>query len=405
MFGIYASPAILLGSGLLVGILFLVHIFNKKQNPIPPKSSPNLAYLLDILVFCMGIYCCYQTIASFVDANPCTDYYSNTGSDVLPCIGISIERFLQGEFPYKMINDHEWDFQHNLFPTYLPLLWMPFIIPHFLSIDFRLFAFFIFVTSLFCFYYKTIFYEKNWLWRALQIAAPFSVIYFYSQFVQSLKFVVEPLVIAYYLLLALGIMRRKNWLLLATALVLCLLSRYAIVLFVPLIFWVIGIEESRLKVVKIATFTGIGILTIYILPFLTKDPTIFHKSLTYYTVNTGPIWERHAHLEQTSKPSIFTEGIGTLIYTYQYGKGTVIDRYELNRDLHYLALISVVLALGFIYWRYQQFFDGRLFLLGGMKIYLVLFYNLISYPFPYLFLTPIILSLPLIYLISSDSIL
>ena len=59
--------------------------------------------------------------------------YELNHSDIIPQISFLVKRLLNGEFPYQTIS--EWGYK--LFPTYMPLQWLPFSVSEYFKFDYR----------------------------------------------------------------------------------------------------------------------------------------------------------------------------------------------------------------------------------------------------------------------------
>lgn len=395
-FGVYGTPLVQLGSGLFIGIAFL-HLFYKRTLNFSEKGNLKPSHLIDLICLLIGSYFCFEQIYQFTLAHPIDDFYTATSSDVVPAIGIMVDRFWNGVFPYTFIEIEEWGFTYRLLPGYLPLTWMPFLGAKMLNVDYRLYAFGILHLSLIALYWRFIFKEPSNFIRFFAIILPFSFLYLFSFFNFELKFVVEPMIVGFYLLLILSFFSKRNWSIILT-LVICLLSRYSVVLFVPLIFFVLALEKGWLTSFRISLGVGLGILLIYVIPFLSKDFSVLENGFNTYTKTTLEAWELSNKQPLESNYSIFNSGVGMSIFAYRHLDKPIEEKLDIFKKTHLLLSILVVIILAVFYWKMQSYYDYRIFLLGGLKVYMVIFYDFIQYPFVYLFLVPTFISLPMIYI-------
>ena len=174
----------------------------------------------------------------------------------------------------------EWTFNYPLFPTYLPGFWGAFIIPHLLHIDCRWWA----LTVWFAVF---MWYEGQLLWRGLSTpkllfltALPFIFLFCLASYAHSgmFHYSVEPLITAYYILFTLSLLTNSNKLR-GGALVLCLLSRYSVVLWLPLFFAVLFLKDKKLDIYKIISILAVRFLILYA-SFLMVDYTILPSFTT-----------------------------------------------------------------------------------------------------------------------------
>jgi len=181
-FGPHKSSIVLFGSGIITGIGFLVFFYGRPVHRNGGKinlETRQLRYrkiIPALLILIYGIQYCGKLLGEQIRNFP-IDYYNPEGSDVIPQIGIMINRFLNGGFPYHHID--EWTFTHTLYPTYLPMTWMPFIIPEVLQFDYRWFAFGILGLGIFWLFVKMVSWDSHYIVLILLGAAP---IYFEGAF-------------------------------------------------------------------------------------------------------------------------------------------------------------------------------------------------------------------------------
>jgi len=334
-FGIYGSPLLLLLSGLIVGITFL--FFSRKQSwRGDPKSTLSNHYLklFDIVIIGVGIYFCWAKLNYWIDLYPFTIFSEGKGSDVIPQIRVMGNRFVNGEFPYEMITAEDWKYGHQLFPTYLPLTWMPFMVAEWLNMDYRIFAFGIFILGFLFFYWKIIAPNPNIWLRLISCSSPFLFLYVFLANHTSLALAVETFVVGFYLLLATSLFSKKiYWLIIG--LVLCLLSRYAIILYVPLLLLVWGFKNGWKQMFTISIAVTGAILLIYIIPFLSKEPTIFSQSHNYHTKAALSMWERSEKAGVISKKSIFSAGLGMAIFLVNTNEQPIQEKFKIYQKLHF----------------------------------------------------------------------
>ncbi|PHN03742.1 hypothetical protein [Flavilitoribacter nigricans] len=399
-FDAYTSSFLMLLSGLAVGFAFLYLFYGKKYAlpSLSPGGRPGWQKILLSATFLIGFVIAAILIQKEFDQFVIEDFYTVTdGSDVIPQIGILVDRFLSGEFPYRWIYADDWGFNHHLFPTYLPLTWMPFIIPDLLGLDYRWFAFFVLAASFAACSYYFVRRSTDLLSALFLTALPF--IFLIALIVWDhegmFSYAVETQVVGFYLFLSLALMSRSNWLR-AVSMLLCLLSRYALVLWIPLFLVVVLIREPRKNAFLIAGLLGLGVAIIYGLPFLSQDWTIFQQGYDYHTTAAFASWELQPWQQPDERPFALYKGLGFGWWFYEHLSGTLVEKVNAYRQFHAAVSLGIVLLSGVFFWLKKEEMDYRIFLLGSFKIYLVIFYNFIQIPFGYIYMVPIILSLPII---------
>lgn len=314
---------------------------------------------------------------------------SYKGADMLPLIGRACNRFLLGLDVYaNPINEP--GFWPNSYIPYLPAMWLPFLPATISSIDIRWTTL---AASLIGYILLLIFVVKLPLKKAV-IAFP---VYFTLFFLLTKFFTWEdpdnyfiltqeavPGLI--YLLLFIALMLNKDWFI-AIMLALCTLSRYSVVLFIPVyVLWLLLDKNYRSLWRFVMIYTGI-ILCLFVFPFFLKRPAYFLNITAGYQKFEQGFWFGHidGHIPK-----------GNLGLAYFIGYDVpVLSMLKLTT----LALTGLVSAAWlFAYHRYRSNIaaNKNIWLMAGFKLALVLFYNFISMPYQYLFIVPTIVSYPLL---------
>ncbi|MEM9990645.1 MAG: hypothetical protein AAF738_02715 [Bacteroidota bacterium] len=392
------SPLILLFSGLFVGIAPLYFLRNQKLHfEQAARSNPKNRLLTTVLPMLLGFGACAYLLHQEITDFPITDFRKVEGSDVIPQIGILVERFLNGEFPYRWIG--EWSFSHQLYPTYLPLTWMPYILADAIHLDYRWFAFGCLSIAFITVGFRMLPPSKSMLSQAVLAVLPFLFLFaFLLEDNEGIfRYAVETLIAAFYLFVGLSLTTRSNTFR-GIALLFCLLSRYSLVLWLPLFFFMTLLQEGRKSTIQILGILFAGVLLIYV-PFLLVDSSIFIKGYDYHSAAAFHAWKVMPWQKAGELPFHLYNGLGLGWTFYENWEGTLLEKVDAYRDLHKVVSLAVPVLFGILYWNIKAQIDYRLFLLCSFKVYLVVFYNFIQIPFSYLFLVPILFSIPLLYYI------
>lgn len=314
-------------------------------------------------------------------------------SDIIPQVTTMVNRMLHGEFAYKAITD--WGYE--MYPTYLPLHWLPFTFAALLHIDYRWVSQIVFFAAIITFFVfamrKNITAERfSWL-LLLPLIFYFLIV---KQEPNILGVTVEALIAGYYLFMALSIFSKSN-IIRALGLLICVMSRYSIVLWVPLYILILFFTESKRNAILISAFCILGVLLVYVLPFMTTDPYIFTNGYKYHTNAALGEWSGQAWQQPGEKPIQLFRGVGFAGIIYDKVPGDLLAKLNFARVTHLSVSLFITVLLGFFfYWYRAKIKSYRIFLLASLKIYLVFFYNFIQIPYTYLFLTVILLSLPIL---------
>ena len=301
-------------------------------------------------------------------------------SDIIPLIETFVKRLFTDEYTYKPVTT--WGY--TLYPNYLPMHWMPYSIAEYYGFDYRWIGF-----------------AVNWLagaWIICRSAAPGNrnaklawfipfllVLNWFMIFRNNdgiLAFTIEIMVAGYYMLL-IGGLGSRNAVITGLTIATCLMSRYILVLWLPL--WVVAewISGDRRKLIISMAVIFVFVLIIYIVPFLSHDWGIFKRGYDYYTESAVGEWN---HLNERQQPAHLYDGAGFAWLFYEM-PGNLIDRIKLLQRTHMLACLGSVFIMGIWYWFNRHRIHLKIFLLGSFKIYLAVFLSLIQVPYTYLMIT------------------
>lgn len=391
-FGISYSPVVLFLASLFIG-LYPIIIFSRnriiKWRLDSDRRPHRLKIVLIASVIVAGI-----TINALYLSRVFGEYEINAAkSDIIPCIQIMVNRITHNEFPYETISDWGYD----LSPNYLPLTWLPFILAKVLNSDFRWIPFAVWCLSIVL--WAFFFLRKNppLIYGALFSMLPFMVLLVFIRYEPDVfGYSIELLMAGYYLILSLSIVSRSN-ILRAIGIILCLLSRYSLLLWLPLYVMIVFFREAKRNIIIILSLTFLAVLLIYYVPFLSHDRTILGKGYSYYT--TCALGEWNLSQDQGDKPYHLFRGVGFACYFYDFLHGSLKDRLRILQSVHLIISALSVLLLGFIYVKLKHRIEYKLYLLFSLKVYLTLFYSFIQVPYIYLFLVPVFVSLSILWVI------
>lgn len=391
-FGAFWSPFVWLVAGLVVaGSAFWLFSRQKSEASTSSFQFPRWAQIGVVGgVFLVGCLVTFFRIWPVFDEFPVDPLQS----DVIPSLEIYVKRLLGGERVYTTLYFPTWEVE----PTYFPMMWLPYVIPELLKIDYRW-------LSLGAFYAMVGIYAGRMLWLgrpfeevALKTAFPFYALWL---LIRDDRFIfghsVELTAVAFYLFLALTLFHRKTWVM-ALGIVPCLLSRYAFTFWLPAYFAMIWIGRGFFPALRTGLYTLLGVVLLYIIPFWMKDPGILTRGLAYYEKTAIGQWQTQPWQESGQKPHHLDQGLSFSLLFYDHGPGTVEERLAANRKVQFgvCLLAAIGFLAGFYFWK-KRGLDPRLYGLASLKAYLTLFYGFLYVPFSYLFLVPLFISLPLLF--------
>ncbi|OON70803.1 hypothetical protein [Hymenobacter sp. CRA2] len=309
-------------------------------------------------------------------------------SDVIPSIEIYLRRLQNGETVYTLIKD----FGYDLSPTYLPMMWLPFLIPDSLNMDYRWLGFWVFAVGVALYARRLAATRPDLFEGSFKLLVPILVVLpLLAGDTHILGLSIESLVIGYYFILVAGIFS-KSPVLRAIGLVLCLLSRFSLVFWAPFYLLLIYRHEGRKAALWVAALVLVGILGLYVIPFLSADWSSFLKGQGYYTAAALGEWE--SNLNEQGLPNQLYRGLGLAALYYHYLPGELLDRLNVLRLSHLLASVGSVAVVVLVYWlrRHRLRLDYRYLALLALKLNLTLFYAFIQVPYDNLLLLVIFLS-------------
>jgi len=394
IFGIYLNPILWILAGFMICFTaFKLIGFRPSFDKV--STSSNIQWwqkILFVFAFVGLAYWCgnfMNKIFHKIPIDPAT-------SDILPTIQTYIQRLLSGEVVYRPIPYEGYE----VGATYLPLLWSPYLFSEWLNIDYRWTAYLIFLIPLFLYQYRLLNQSMSWGELGFKMLIPFLWLYLFTQFeAKMLGMSVELLPIGFYLLLTLSIFHRKTWVV-ALGILLCLMSRYAFTFWLPVYLLTYLIERGFFKTFKVGLIILVGVISIYIVPFLSKDWTIFTNGLKYYERTAVDQWKAQDWQASDEIPYHLQRGLSTAIYFYNFQAETKSskERLDVNRKAHLFAcaFAAFLLLLGYVVYR-KRGLNPKIYFLIGLKFYLTFFYGFFYVPFSYLFQLPLFLSVAILY--------
>jgi hypothetical protein len=149
-------------------------------------------------------------------------------SDVIPTIQILVQRVLHGQWVYAPIEFPGWTVNN----AYLPLQYLPFVISELLHLDYRWLAYFIFVLCIGVWLIRMT-QQQSGIQIYAKLLFAFACLAMLIRFNKSsLIYSLELIDVAFYFLLALSFFI-KDWRFKTFAILCCLLSRYAFIVWLP----------------------------------------------------------------------------------------------------------------------------------------------------------------------------
>lgn len=303
-------------------------------------------------------------------------------SDVVPQVDTMATRFLNHQYPYHPIVFGEATSQWTMHPTYMPMQWLPYSLPVYFHLDIRWFALLLFCLSIGIVFWKLrnqITLNTTLLFLCLPL-----LLYLIVWNKEAVK-TVEAGIVALYILIPVFIWK-KQYLLTGILITLCLLSRFTIIYWVPFYLLVLFFKNKKLSVIQFLIMT-LGLLALYIIPFLWQHPSIFREAMHHHSTATVGEWSLYN--EYGLPYNVFSgQGLAFLFFKLN---GVSLEHRIFLLQVTQFALCTFALGLMLVYYikrKSTTTFNLERFLIASFMVYLVLFYNFIQIPYQYLFLVP-----------------
>ena len=383
IFGLYISPVVILFISGFISI-FPIYIYSRAQKLTPTKTNSDKKKIINfVIVFLMffigGLFIWYNLIDIMKGES------GLPWSDVIPTIEKCVERFLTGEIVYEPIKFTT----HTVYPgMYLPFRWLPFVISKILNFDLRWLAYIFFIIGIFL--YELSLAKQNIGKPELIIKSllPFLFLYFFIiTRPQIFGLTTETLIVGYYLILFNSIFS-KSVIFRAIGLLLCLLSRFSLLFWIPFYLVSIFLYEKKKNAIAISLYILLGTLGFYIIPFLSANWNFFFDGLNYYTEAVTSVWNLDTAPQNTFR------GIGMASFFYEFTSGTTIEKVHFLQNFHIIVSVGSVVLLSIFYFiKWKKSIDYKFYCLLGLKFCFVFLYGFVVLPYIYMFLVPVFLSL------------
>ncbi|HEV2479045.1 MAG TPA: hypothetical protein VGS79_05255 [Puia sp.] len=363
-----------------VGISFLLLRFPTLTLPRPdPKGWNTPANHYRLIVAGLVILATWSWCQYWFDDSP----IDITNADMLPIIKVMGERFIAGQ--HSGVYDSIPWIWHGTQPIYLPAMWLPYVPAIFLGIDMRWVAvaglIFAFITFLF-------FYRPNTHTYLSFLLGVMAFLLFWWVVADNTPGIVsvaeEGVVIGYYVLLVLALLSGRP-LLTGIAISLCMLSRYALVGWVPAYLLYLALEKKWRSLITIV-ITGVScFVLLFLLPVGWGTFLRLAKLPGDYVAFAARVWK--------DSPDVFASAPA---FAWFFGP----HRIGLLHGL--LLALSFSVPLIFI-WLGRRHHRSVNLPLAALKINLVVFFSFIDVPYLYLFYTSCFVSLIIVALLLREA--
>lgn len=275
-FGKYWNPVLFFTVSFAIGCFWLKLLTTKKANE-------NLDFTLNAdwrrkafgaFLGMFSMVLCYEELRKlFVKFSP-----PGKISDVLPQIETLYIRYSEGIFPYQPVDVGT----HIAYPVYMPLHWLPVGISQWLDIDTRWSGYILLVVAVGIYGYFIFRQNRPLVAQITATLLPSLALWGFILWGQAdIPVSYELVIAAYYLVLAAGLAGSHVWWV-TTGLILCLLSRYTLVFWLPLFAVLFWQNETFSRNATLWGAVAASIVLLYFVPFLMKNPMILSQGIAYH---------------------------------------------------------------------------------------------------------------------------
>lgn len=359
---------------ILIGIILILKYYNKniQTDSIPVSKNIFIALMLFIV---SAIWLGIKSYAVFIDSP-----IDAKMSDILPTIEILTKRFwVTGQSPYDR-GALIW-LGYNIPSTYLPMHWLPYCIAEFFKFDYRWITFSVWMLGFFFIVSRAAKQKK--ISNSILVIALLSSAYFLitDKYPNIIAYSIETMIAGYYMIL-MASMNQKNGYILGIAIGVCLLSRYSLVLWLPLLAFVLFASENKQLLYRSIIASVLFVVTIYIIPYLSHDWTAFYDAHMAYETNAVGEWY---HNNEQNLPYHLFNGVGFAQFFYiAYVKTDLHVGYTALRSTLFVSIFISSAILGVWFWFNKKRINYKIFLMASFKIYITIVFTLIMVPYLYL---------------------
>lgn len=311
----------------------------------------------------------YFLARRIMDKTPLEKEYA----DMLPIMKVMCNRFVEGRL--SQVYDPIPEIWNGIQPIYLPGFWLPFTSSVIFHFDMRWVTVSgIWLSILLCIWPGKWKLNTTYFLYGLAILVLLAWLHF-DKVNNVIRLTEEGVVFFYYSLLAVAIISRKAWLI-GIAAAFCLLSRYAMIGWMPFAFlYLLFTRQHRFLLQTLAAGIAV-ILLLVIIPFGWK-PLLIHWELhNNYMEHAERIWREN--------PEFFNQSLGMAKF---FGAGN-------TGLLHTVLLIgSFILPLFFLVLVKKKTVSSNIALLSCLQFCITVFYNFLDVSYLYLYYAPVFVSL------------
>lgn len=297
-FSKYGSPVVLFAVSVGIAWIFWKQIQTDGTDGYDANTRPagmrwkQYGALTGLLSFVL----CYEELRKlFAKWTPPGDY-----SDVLPQLEALYYRYAEGIQPYYPVKFATYE----AYPVYMPMHWMPIGLASALECDTRWIGFGMMALAAAWYGWQLMRAGRSLLWQIIAILLPsLSLWGFILWGEMDIPVSFELVVAAYYLVLAAGL-QQKQVIVITTGLILCFLSRYTMLFWLPLFAVLLWDKIGWRRSAMVWGSLALSFIFLYALPFLKKQPDILKKGVTYHNEAAIAEWNGYDNVSWTMERGV-----------------------------------------------------------------------------------------------------
>ncbi len=316
-------------------------------------------------------------------------------SDVIPQLAAQNKWFWAGETPNQLVSFPT----YQAFPVYMPLHWMPIQVAELTGLDLRWvgagFMMLSFGVAAFFMARSTANLKNKWSAALLfwLMSLPIWAFIVWNPLEIGVSF--ELVVVAWYVLLAAGLVSKNYWLI-GIGVVGTLLSRYTDFFWMPTLAVLLWQFEPKKSSFWLWGSAVAAILLIYVFPIYLPNPTALMTGIKYHNNIALNGWSR-------TDDECFSQGLNFAMHLRLWLPGVPEKSLFLCRLLQGLIMTGVFAAGVFFYikkWKNEM--SWHVFSLLSLQMVLVLFFLSSPMTFQYYLLVPMTTAAMICYLTMND---
>ena len=371
----YSSSILYFLSGLAICLLPLIPITSTTRSIKDPVNLSRVIAGTFALLFLSLIVYHIIILAHWYGRAPIDKKYA----DMLPTIKIACQRLLAGEMVYAPA-PQIWP---DAVMPYFPMMWMPFLPAEILGFDYR------WITLLFHLLglglaLVPIFVRRSPIPLVPAIISGTSLFLFANFFLQTdVRYWIlteEGVVSGFYLLLGFALLRRNYWWI-GVCITACTLSRYSLILWIPVYFCFVFLTRPRGDFLRLIGGFILTMSIFFVIPYFIRDPAYFIHIPATYTKNLDRFW-RDGNLDQHQ---FFNVGF------YKFFNSSNVKMMTIWEVLTSFGAPALLLA-GVWYIRKKDIINAKYLAFASLKLSLLCFFCFIQIPYQYVFVPVTIIS-------------